>query len=175
MSVFTPESGCSAERESVGINSRIQEFNCERAVTYRIVLSAYLFKVQPRNAQILFFENPRRGGAAPRDKEIQNLRARVGAGQSWGTAAPAAIAATASGRRRNAYCRSVGAGGMTACVLAPSATVPQPGRDSINGDVDSLHELVVSFSAARFCAAMGLPTPLAEPMTDAWTTDGLPP
>ena len=44
MSVFTPESGCSAERESVGINSRIQEFNCERAVTYRIVLSAYLFK-----------------------------------------------------------------------------------------------------------------------------------
>jgi hypothetical protein len=54
MSVFTPESGCSAERESVGINSRIQEFNCERAVTYRIVLSAYLFKVQPGNAQILF-------------------------------------------------------------------------------------------------------------------------
>jgi hypothetical protein len=44
MSVFIPESGCSAERESVGINSRIQEFNCERAVTYRIVLSAYLFK-----------------------------------------------------------------------------------------------------------------------------------
>src|SRR5262245_50784328 len=68
---------------------------------------------------------------------------RVGAVQSWGAAAPAAIAATASGRRRNAYCRSVGAGGMTACVLAPSATVPQPGRDSINGDVDSLHELVV--------------------------------
>ena len=63
--------------------------------------------------------------------------------QSWGTAAPAAIAATASGRRCNAYCRSVGAGGMTACVLAPSAAVPQPGRDSINGDVDSLHELVV--------------------------------
>jgi hypothetical protein len=59
--------------------------------------------------------------------------------QSWGTAAPAAIAATASGRRCNAYCRSVGAGGMTACVLAPSAAVPQPGRDSINGDVDSLH------------------------------------
>ena len=58
MSVFTPESGCSAERESVGINSRIQEFNCERAVTYRIVLSAYLFKVQPGNAQILFSENP---------------------------------------------------------------------------------------------------------------------
>jgi hypothetical protein len=52
MSVFTPESGCSAERESVGINSRIQEFNCERAVTYRIVLSAYLFKVQPGNAQL---------------------------------------------------------------------------------------------------------------------------
>ena len=171
MSVFTPESGCSAERESVGINSRIQEFNCERAVTYRIVLSAYLFKVQPRNAQILFFENPRRGGAAPRDKEIQNLRARVGAGAVLGRCR----AGTIAGRRRNAYCRSVGAGGMTACVLAPSATVPQPGRDSINGDVDSLHELVVSFSAARFCAAMGLPTPLAEPMTDAWTTDGLPP
>jgi hypothetical protein len=32
---------------------------------------------------------------------------------------------------------------MTAYVLAPSAAVPQPGRDSINGDVDSLHELVV--------------------------------
>jgi hypothetical protein len=30
---------CSAERESVGLNSRIQELNCERAVTYRIVLS----------------------------------------------------------------------------------------------------------------------------------------
>ena len=34
---------------------------------------------------------------------------------------------------------------------------------------------IPSFSAARFCAAMGLPTPLAEPMTDAWTTAGLPP
>jgi hypothetical protein len=33
------ESGYSAERESVGINSRVQELNCERAVTYRIVLS----------------------------------------------------------------------------------------------------------------------------------------
>jgi TolB-like protein len=32
-----------------------------------------------------------------------------------------------------------------------------------------------SFSAARFCAARGLPTALAEPMTDAWTTAGLPP
>ena len=32
-----------------------------------------------------------------------------------------------------------------------------------------------SFSAARYCAATGLPTPLAEPMTDAWTTAGLPP
>lgn len=32
-----------------------------------------------------------------------------------------------------------------------------------------------SFSAARFCAATGLPTPLAEPLTDAWTTAGLPP
>jgi tetratricopeptide (TPR) repeat protein len=32
-----------------------------------------------------------------------------------------------------------------------------------------------SFSAARFCAATGFPTPLAEPMTDAWTTAGLPP
>ena len=32
-----------------------------------------------------------------------------------------------------------------------------------------------SFSAARFCAATGLPTLLAEPMTDAWTTAGLPP
>ena len=30
-----------------------------------------------------------------------------------------------------------------------------------------------SFSAARFCAATGLPTPLAEQMTDAWTTAGL--
>jgi adenylate cyclase len=32
-----------------------------------------------------------------------------------------------------------------------------------------------SFSAARFCAATGLPTALAEAMTDAWTTAGLPP
>jgi adenylate cyclase len=32
-----------------------------------------------------------------------------------------------------------------------------------------------SFSAARFCAALGLPTALTEPMTDAWTTAGLPP
>ena len=32
-----------------------------------------------------------------------------------------------------------------------------------------------SFSAARLCAAIGLPAPLAEPMTDAWTTAGLPP
>jgi tetratricopeptide (TPR) repeat protein len=32
-----------------------------------------------------------------------------------------------------------------------------------------------SFGAARFCAAAGLPTALAEPMTDAWTTAGLPP
>jgi tetratricopeptide (TPR) repeat protein len=32
-----------------------------------------------------------------------------------------------------------------------------------------------SFSAARFCAVTGLPTPLAEPLTDAWTTAGLPP
>jgi TolB-like protein len=31
-----------------------------------------------------------------------------------------------------------------------------------------------SFSAARLCAAIGLPAPLAEPMTDAWTTAGLP-
>jgi hypothetical protein len=44
MSIFTPESGCSAKRESVGINSRIQEFNCERAVTYRIVLSDKLIR-----------------------------------------------------------------------------------------------------------------------------------
>ena len=32
-----------------------------------------------------------------------------------------------------------------------------------------------AFSAARFCAATGLPPPLAEPLTDAWTTAGLPP
>jgi adenylate cyclase len=32
-----------------------------------------------------------------------------------------------------------------------------------------------SFNAGRFCAATGLATPLAEPMTDAWTTAGLPP
>jgi TolB-like protein/Tfp pilus assembly protein PilF len=31
------------------------------------------------------------------------------------------------------------------------------------------------FSAGRVCAALGLPTPLAEPITDAWTTAGLPP
>ena len=33
---------------------------------------------------------------------------------------------------------------------------------------------IPSFSAARLCAAIGLPAPLAEPMTDAWTTAGLP-
>jgi hypothetical protein len=41
---ITLESGCSAERESVGINSRIQELNCERAVTYHIVLSDKLIQ-----------------------------------------------------------------------------------------------------------------------------------
>ena len=35
--------------------------------------------------------------------------------------------------------------------------------------------LAPSFSAARFCAATGLPTALAEPITDAWITAGLPP
>jgi hypothetical protein len=35
----TPEDGCSSERESVGVNSRIQEFNCERAIPYHTVLS----------------------------------------------------------------------------------------------------------------------------------------
>jgi hypothetical protein len=33
--------------------------------------------------------------------------------------------------------------GVTRKVNRDSAAVPQPGRDSINGDVDSLHELVV--------------------------------
>ena len=32
-----------------------------------------------------------------------------------------------------------------------------------------------SFSAARFCAAFGLPTALAEPLADAWSAAGLPP
>ena len=32
-----------------------------------------------------------------------------------------------------------------------------------------------SFSTARFCAAIGLPTALAEPLADAWSTAGLPP
>ena len=32
-----------------------------------------------------------------------------------------------------------------------------------------------SFSAARFCAATGLPTPLAEPLAEAWSVAGLPP
>jgi TolB-like protein len=32
-----------------------------------------------------------------------------------------------------------------------------------------------SFSAARFCTAIGIPIVLAEPLTDAWTTAGLPP
>jgi len=35
--------------------------------------------------------------------------------------------------------------------------------------------LDLSFSAARICATIAFPTPLAEPMTDAWTTAGLPP
>src|SRR5262249_16790831 len=39
-----PQSGCSAERESVGVNSRIQELNCECAVTYHIVLSDKLIQ-----------------------------------------------------------------------------------------------------------------------------------
>jgi hypothetical protein len=38
MSVFTPESGCSAERESVGLNARIEKFDFERAVGDRAVL-----------------------------------------------------------------------------------------------------------------------------------------
>src|SRR5262249_23794157 len=41
---FTPKSGCSPERESVGVNSRIQELNCERVVTYHIVLSDKLIQ-----------------------------------------------------------------------------------------------------------------------------------
>jgi len=41
---FTLKAGCSAERESVGINSRIQELNCERAVTYHVVLSDKLIQ-----------------------------------------------------------------------------------------------------------------------------------
>jgi TolB-like protein len=32
-----------------------------------------------------------------------------------------------------------------------------------------------SFSAAKFCAAIGLPTALAEPLTEAWSAAGLPP
>jgi len=32
-----------------------------------------------------------------------------------------------------------------------------------------------SFSAARFCAAIGLPIALAEPLADAWSAAGLPP
>jgi adenylate cyclase len=32
-----------------------------------------------------------------------------------------------------------------------------------------------TFSAARFCAALGLPTALAEPITGAWSAAGLPP
>ena len=32
-----------------------------------------------------------------------------------------------------------------------------------------------SFSASRFCGTLGLPTALAEPMADAWSTAGLPP
>ena len=32
-----------------------------------------------------------------------------------------------------------------------------------------------SFSASRFCVTLGLPTALAEPMADAWSTAGLPP
>lgn len=32
-----------------------------------------------------------------------------------------------------------------------------------------------SFSAARFCAAIGLPPALAEPIAEAWSAAGLPP
>jgi adenylate cyclase len=32
-----------------------------------------------------------------------------------------------------------------------------------------------SFSAARFCSAIGIPVTLAEPLTEAWSTAGLPP
>src|SRR5215472_17775668 len=39
-----PESGCSAERESVGMNARIQELNCERTVTDHVVLSDKLIQ-----------------------------------------------------------------------------------------------------------------------------------
>src|SRR5262249_36700748 len=39
-----PQGGWSAERESVGMNSRIQELNYEHAVTYRIVLSDKLIQ-----------------------------------------------------------------------------------------------------------------------------------
>jgi hypothetical protein len=38
------ESECSAECESVGMNSRIQKLNCERAVTYHIILSDELIQ-----------------------------------------------------------------------------------------------------------------------------------
>ena len=37
--VLTNESGCSTEREGVGMNPRIQELNCERAIPYHTVLS----------------------------------------------------------------------------------------------------------------------------------------
>src|SRR6516225_10121419 len=43
-SMFLPESGCSAECESVGMNSSIQELNCERAVTYHVILSDKLIQ-----------------------------------------------------------------------------------------------------------------------------------
>jgi hypothetical protein len=40
----TPEGGCSSERESIGMNTRIQELNCERAIPYHTVLSDELIQ-----------------------------------------------------------------------------------------------------------------------------------
>jgi hypothetical protein len=42
--LFVPEGGCSTERESISMNSRIQELNCERAIPYYTALSDKLIQ-----------------------------------------------------------------------------------------------------------------------------------
>ena len=57
---------------------------------------------------------------------------------------------------------------------AAAASAKSAHRRSESGS----REVVVldpSFSASRFCVTLGLPTALAEPMADAWSTAGPPP
>ena len=70
--------------------------------------------------------------------------------------------------------RAIPSSSVTRSVLA--AALAKLGRiEEAKAVAPQVLALDPSFSAARFCAAIGLPAPLAEPMTDAWTTAGLPP